>query len=115
MLSILIPTYNYYIYDLVLNIHKKCLKENIVFEIICLDDNSDSNFTEANKKIEALSNCFYKISRENKGRIATREHLAKLAKNKWLLFLDAEHKKFLWHPKVGISTKKVALPLPSLI
>ncbi|WP_336070811.1 glycosyltransferase [Mesoflavibacter sp. CH_XMU1404-2] len=90
MLSILIPTYNYYIYDLVLNIHKKCLKENIVFEIICLDDNSDSNFTEANKKIEALSNCFYKISRENKGRIATREHLAKLAKNKWLLFLDAD-------------------------
>lgn len=90
MLSILIPTYNYYIYDLVLNIHEKCLKENIDFEIICLDDNSDTNFTEANKKIEKLSNCYYKISSKNKGRVATREHLAELAKYKWLLFLDAD-------------------------
>ncbi|HIC32959.1 MAG TPA: glycosyltransferase, partial [Flavobacteriaceae bacterium] len=90
MLSILIPTYNYYIYDLVLNIHEKCLKENIDFEIICLDDHSDTNFTEANKKIEKLSNCYYKISSKNKGRVATREHLAELAKYKWLLFLDAD-------------------------
>ena len=90
MLSILIPTYNYYIYDLVLNIHEKCLKENIDFEIICLDDNSDVNYAKANKKIEELSSCHYKISSENKGRVATREHLAKLAKNKWLLFLDAD-------------------------
>lgn len=90
MLSILIPTYNYYIYDLVLNIHEKCLKENIDFEIICLDDHSDSNFTEANKKIEELSNCYYKISLKNKGRVATREQLAKLAKYNWLLFLDAD-------------------------
>ena len=90
MLSILIPTYNYYIYDLVLNIHEKCLKENIDFEIICLDDNSDVNYAKANKKIEELSSCHYKISYKNKGRVATREHLAKLAKNKWLLFLDAD-------------------------
>lgn len=90
MLSILIPTYNYYIYDLVLNIHEKCLKANIDFEIICLDDNSDVNYTKANKKIEELLSCYYKISSENKGRVATREHLAKLAKNKWLLFLDAD-------------------------
>jgi len=90
MLSILIPTYNYYIYDLVLNIHEKCLKENIDFEIICLDDNSDSNFTEVNKKIEELSNCYYKTNSKNKGRVATREHLAELAKHKWLLFLDAD-------------------------
>lgn len=90
MLSILIPTYNHYIYDLVLNIHEKCLKENVDFEIICLDDNSDTNFTEANKKIEKLSNCYYKISSKNKGRVATREHLAELAKYKWLLFLDAD-------------------------
>lgn len=90
MLSILIPTYNYYIYDLVLNIHEKCLKENIDFEIICLDDHSHTNFTEANKKIEELSNCYYKINSKNKGRVATREHLAELAKHKWLLFLDAD-------------------------
>ncbi|WP_417558151.1 glycosyltransferase family 2 protein [Mesoflavibacter zeaxanthinifaciens] len=90
MLSILIPTYNYYIYDLVLNIHEKCLKENFDFEIICLDDNSDANYTKANKKIEELSSCYYKINSKNKGRVATREHLAKLAKNKWLLFLDAD-------------------------
>ena len=90
MLSILIPTYNYYIYDLVLNIHNKCLKENIDFEIICLDDNSEINYTEVNKKIEKLSNCYYKISSKNKGRVATREHLAELAKYKWLLFLDAD-------------------------
>lgn len=90
MLSILIPTYNYYIYDLVLNIHKKCQKESIDFEIICLDDHSETDFTKANKKIEALSNCYYKINSKNKGRVATREHLAELAKHKWLLFLDAD-------------------------
>ena len=63
-------------------VHEKCLKENIDFEIICLDDHSDSDFTKANKKIEKLTSCYYKISSENKGRVATREHLAKLAKNK---------------------------------
>jgi len=90
MLSILIPIYNYYIYDLVFNIHNKCLKENIDFEIICLDDNSEINYTEANKKIEQLSNCIYKTHHKNQGRIATRKHLAELAKYKWLLFLDAD-------------------------
>lgn len=90
MLSILIPTYNYDVCDLVFNVHKQCLKENIAFEIICLDDNSEITYKEANKKIEALSNCSYNVSNKNKGRVATREHLAEIAKYKWLLFLDAD-------------------------
>ena len=90
MLSILIPTYNYYIYDLVLNLHEKCINAAINFEIICLDDASRHEFTEKNKSIEQLSFCSYTINQNNKGRTATRQQLANQAKYDWLLFLDAD-------------------------
>ena len=90
MLSILIPTYNYNIYDLVLDLHNKCLKEHINFEIICLEDGSNTTFINLNKKINKLSNCQHIINPNNSGRILTRLKLANLAKYDWLLYLDAD-------------------------
>ena len=57
MLSILIPTYNYNVVPLVLELHKQCLECEIDFEILCQDDASKL-FFEENKKINGLKLCF---------------------------------------------------------
>lgn len=41
MLSILIPTYNYNVVPLVLELQKQCLEYKIHFEIIVFDDGSN--------------------------------------------------------------------------
>ena len=89
MLSILIPTYNYSIYPLVVELHNQTIQLNIEFEIIVLDDGSNK-FVEENSKINNLVNCFFKLNPENFGRSKTRNLLAKYAKYEWLLFLDAD-------------------------
>lgn len=90
MLSILIPTYNYSVFQLVQNIHRQCMACSISFEIICLDDNSLNNFRLENEKIKELSNCFYFKNETNLGRTRTRQILAEKAKFEWVLFLDAD-------------------------
>ena len=56
MLSILIPTYNYNVVPLVLDLHKQCLECEINFEILVFDDGSKL-FTIENHKINSLKNC----------------------------------------------------------
>ena len=89
MLSILIPAYNYNVYPLVSELHDQCLECNIDFEIIVIDDCSSVFFSE-NKKINQLSNSFYKILESNIGRSKIRNLLSQEASYKWLLFLDAD-------------------------
>lgn len=89
MISILIPTYNYNTYPLVLELHKQCLECGIEFEILCQDDASINYLTE-NQKINNLSNCQFLISNKNSGRTSSRNKLANKAVFKWLLFLDAD-------------------------
>ena len=68
MLSILIPTYNYNISDLVREIHEQATKSKIKFEIICFDDNS-REFTHENKStIDSLSYSKIIVSKKNLGR-----------------------------------------------
>ena len=98
MLSILIPTYNYNVYPLVLELQKQCLECKIDFEILCQDDASNE-FLDENQKINSVENCRFEQLEKNIGRSAMRNLLAAKAKFTHLLFLDADtipvHKDFI--------------------
>jgi len=90
MLSILIPTYNYNVSSLVIEVHKQVTRANIKSEIICFDDNSNS-FTQENKlTIDSLSHSRIIFSKENIGRIKSRQRLSNESIYDWVLFLDAD-------------------------
>jgi len=89
MLSILIPTYNYNVYPLVLELHKQCLACRIDFEIIVIDD-AGKFFYEENQAINELVNCQFSTNNQNIGRSKMRNLLGQQAKFQWLLFLDAD-------------------------
>ncbi len=89
MLSLLIPTYNYNVVPLVLELQKQCLECNIIFEILVFDDGSKL-FHDENKKINSFENCRFEVLEKNIGRSAIRNLLAKKAKFNSLLFLDAD-------------------------
>lgn len=89
MLSILIPIYNYNVYPLVSEIHKQVKATGINFEIICIDDASNTIFSE-NEEINSLSNSCYEGLKSNIGRSKIRNLLAQKANYDWLLFLDAD-------------------------
>ena len=55
MISVLIPTYNYNAFSLVEEIHKQLVEARISFEIICLDDGSQSKINKNNNQINSLS------------------------------------------------------------
>lgn len=91
MLSILIPTYNYTITNLVESLSIQLKQIDFPYEILVLDDCSTNNeLIEANKNITQFSNCFYIQQTANKGRTATRQTLAETAQYNWLLFMDAD-------------------------
>ncbi len=91
MLSLLIPTYNYNVYSLALELQQQAIKTGIEFEIIVLDDASPNQATGAeNEKINRLPYCRYELLKKNIGRSAIRNLLAEKAKYEWLLFLDAD-------------------------
>ena len=89
MLSILIPTYNYNVVPLVLELQKQCLECNIIFEILVFDDGSKL-FLDENQKINSVENCRFEVLEKNIGRSAIRNLLAKKAKFNSLLFLDTD-------------------------
>ncbi len=89
MLSILIPTYNYNVVPLVLELHKQCLECEIDFEIIVIDDCSKL-FLDKNQVINSLSNCHFEVLEKNIGRSAIRNLLAGKATSENLLFLDSD-------------------------
>jgi len=90
MISVLIPIYNYYVVDLVNEIHKQLIQSQQPFEIICLEDGSNSDFIKQNTSIKNLSNTSLIISKSNNGRIQSRKKLSEQAKYDWLLFLDSD-------------------------
>lgn len=90
MLSILIPTYNYNVYPLVLELHKQCLECQIEFEILVQDDASKSELNLENEKINLLSNCHFFCAETNLGRGENRNNLANRAHHNWFLFLDSD-------------------------
>lgn len=91
MLSVLIPTYNYDITELITQLLSQLNQVSFKYEIIVLDDAStDNNIIVANKALCIKPPCIYNSNSENLGRTATRQALAKMAKYNYLLFLDAD-------------------------
>lgn len=90
MLSVLIPIYNFNIYDLVSQLHKQCEREKIKFEILVFDDGSNQKFKKLNREIANLGNVNYQEEVKNIGRSAIRNKLANTAKYDNLLFLDCD-------------------------
>ncbi len=89
MLSILIPTYNYDIRELVKELHTQGINSYKTFEIIVMEDGS-TEFLEENSEVQELKFCQYIQLSENIGRSAIRNRLAEKAKYNHLLFLDCD-------------------------
>lgn len=86
MISILIPTYNYNISELIASLHKQLSSSSVVFEIIIFEDGS----TTFINTIDKYNNTKIIFSKKNIGRVKARQALAFEAKYDWLLFLDAD-------------------------
>lgn len=90
MLSILIPTYNYPISQLITSLNKVINLIDFDCEILCLEDGSTIHVDDNKKTCNNYKSTFHFISEKNKGSIASRKYLCKKAKYNWLLFLDAD-------------------------
>lgn len=88
------PSYNNTCYTLAEALHKQAESiccSDFKYEIIVADDGStDLNAVEQNSRINELPNCKYIIRKENAGRAAIRNFLARQAKGEYLLFLDSD-------------------------
>jgi glycosyltransferase involved in cell wall biosynthesis len=89
VISLLIPTYNYNVYPLVLELHEQCEKCGINFEIIVLDDCSNIHFPEHNQ-INDFAKSRYLVNNKNLGRSSTINKLAALSKFDYMLILEAD-------------------------
>lgn len=93
MLSIVIPTYNYFTLPLVKELQQQATSEPIDFEIIVLDDASDNlEIRNQNQEINNLDNCSFLVNEKNLGRGQTINKLVSLAKYNLLLILDCDTK-----------------------
>lgn len=93
MLSILIPTYDFNCYPLVLSLHEQAERCGEPYEIIVADDGSHDQVTAiANHKINDLPHCRYIRRSENVGRAAIRNALVAMAQGNRLLLLDCDAK-----------------------
>ncbi len=90
MLSILIPTYNYSALPLVEELYRQCRECKINFEIIVLDDGSESELNVENEKINRIPNCKFEKNEINQGRARNRNLLAEKSSYIWLLFMDCD-------------------------
>lgn len=92
-LSILIPTYDFVCYPLVLSLHGQAEALGIDYEILVAEDGSkQQDRVVANLKINELPHCRHLRRTENAGRAAIRNLLADEAQGEWLLFLDSDAK-----------------------
>lgn len=89
MLSILIPTYNYNTYSLVLELKQQADQLGIIYEIQVQDDCSYKIFIE-NTQINSLSNCNFSINTQNLGRGKNINCLVEKSKFNWLLIMDCD-------------------------
>src|SRR5690606_2844240 len=86
----LIPTYNYSVYPLACQLEKQAVAANIPFEIICIDDGSNSKANEENSKINAIQSSTFIANKNNVGLSNNRNLLASKSKYENLLFIDGD-------------------------
>ncbi len=90
MLSILIPVYNYDLRHLVDILVRQCDLTTETYEIIVMDDASDTTCVTLNSEINKYKEVQYIPLKENIGRAAIRNQLASLSKGSFLLYIDAD-------------------------
>ncbi|MES2837307.1 MAG: glycosyltransferase [Bacteroidota bacterium] len=90
MLSVLIPIFNFDCTSLVIEIINQCNANNLTFEVITIDDFSNSDYKEKNKNLSIFQNTKYSELPSNIGRSKIRNLLAKTASYDNLLFLDCD-------------------------
>jgi hypothetical protein len=89
MLSILIPTYNYDVYPLVLVLKRQADELGIDYEILVQDDVSQL-FMNENSKINSLTNCIFSINTKNLGRGKNINSLCSKSKYEYVLIMEAD-------------------------
>lgn len=89
MLSILIPEHNYDCSKLVADLVGQCRQSGIAYEILVMDDAS-TTCLDANRKILEFPGCQFIESKVNLQSARARNHLGRLAKYPYLLFLDSD-------------------------
>ncbi|MCD9611178.1 glycosyltransferase family 2 protein [Tenacibaculum maritimum] len=92
MISVLIPAYNWNVYPLVLALYNQLEEEDIPFEVLVIDDASESEFHPLNQKINSIEHCSFQSLKKNIGRGSLRNLLASQSVYDWLLFLDCDVK-----------------------
>jgi glycosyltransferase involved in cell wall biosynthesis len=90
MLSILIPTYDYSVVQLVKSLYEQLKDQKISFEIICFDNGSKSNSNKINNEINNIPFCNFTSLENDVGRSKIRNLLAQKSTYDWLLFLDSD-------------------------
>ncbi len=89
MYSVLIPTYNYSVSELVHELHRQAKTLLLDFEIIILEDGSEF-FLEENSFLQGLDSVRYIQLQTNIGRSAARNRLAEEAHFPYLVFMDCD-------------------------
>lgn len=92
MISILIPTYNYFILELVQSLHRQGMQLNCPFEIRVIDDASEEQFHNTNNSISELDHVHYRRLQKNTGRSKIRNILATEARFDYFIFMDCDAK-----------------------
>lgn len=90
MLSVLIPTYNYDVTNLVNSLHQQLITSKIPFEILVFDDGSNSELNTKNDELNALSSTTFKSLIKNVGLSNNRNLLAEASQFDYLLFIDGD-------------------------
>ena len=88
MLSILVPVFNYDVLELISDINKQCIDEEINFEIIVIEDGSSKLFK--NSEINNIKNAKHEVLEKNIGRSKIRNILADKAEFDNLIYMDCD-------------------------
>jgi hypothetical protein len=89
MLSILIPSYNYNVYPLVLELKQQADDLGINYEILVQDDCSQT-FSNENTTINSLTYCDFSINTQNLGRGKNINLLCTKSKYDYVLIMEAD-------------------------
>jgi len=90
LLSICIPIYQYDVSNLIKELQSQCIRNSIIFEIICIDDFSNSIIRTKNRVIKQFEHLKYIELNENIGRSKIRNLFIDLSNYDSLLFLDCD-------------------------
>lgn len=92
MLSVLVPVYNQTVVTLVKEICRQCEEAKIDFQVLVFDDGSTNDIRKSNEELSHEFGVNYVELSENIGRAKIRNRLAKMARYKYLIFLDGDSK-----------------------